>query len=239
MILFGILCLCFVLFEVAWLRYNGSPVQRPDTPRQVQTTGQGTPLRFAVLGDSTSVSQGSAYDEGYVMAAVNYLGQTHTVTWANFGVSGARAADVAASQAPKAAELAADMALVAVGANDATHLTDVAEVRASLVKTISTLRGTNPDVRIIVTGSPDMGSPRRLPQPLRWLAGKRTQSLNTMVVELARQERLTFAPIAARTGPAFREDPTLFAADNFHPNARGYALWNLVVIEAVAHSLDQ
>ena len=41
------------------------------------------------------------------------------------------------------------------------------------------------------------------------------------------------APIAERTGPSFRKDRTLFAADRFHPNARGYALWIAVINDAL------
>jgi lysophospholipase L1-like esterase len=235
----GVALLVFILAEVAWLRYNGTVVPRPTITRDVQQVGSGPALRFAILGDSTSVSQGSDYDEGYAAAAVSHLAQTYTVRWQNFGVSGARAHDVADKQAPEAAAFAPDIALLAVGANDVTHLTEIGTARQALTVTIQTLRKANADVRIVLTGSPDMGSPPRLPQPLRWLAGERTKAFNTMAVELVDQQNLTFAPIAAQTGPAFRKDPTLFAQDNFHPNADGYALWAPVVIRAIDQSLDR
>ena len=49
----------------------------------------------------------------------------------------------------------------------------------------------------------------------------------------ARDLHLTFAPIAAETGPQFRRDPSLFAADRFHPNDRGYATWIPVLNRAL------
>ncbi len=87
--------------------------------------------------------------------------------------------------------------------------------------------------RIVVTGSPDMGSVPRFPWGAKQLAGLRTRQINTVYARIVAHNNLTFAPIAAKTGPAFSADPTLFAADNFHPNARGYALWIPVVNDAL------
>ena len=219
--------------QLLWLKYNGTPVPEPAIPREVQTRGSGKPLRYAVLGDSTSVSQGSAYKDGYAVASAAYLARTHTVSWMNAGVSGARAADVLRDQVPKAAMFAPDVVLIAVGANDVTHGTDAVRVRDDLRETISQLTKANKEVRIVLTGSPDMGSPPRIPQPLRWLAGKRTVALNAKITGLVDDKTVFLAPIAEQTGPAFRADPTLFASDNFHPNAAGYALWSPVVTAAL------
>lgn len=239
MLIFVLVFVVCIVFELAWLRFNGTPVPRPDIPRGVQLIGKGAPLTFVVLGDSTSVSQGSTYQQGYAVAAAQHLAQTYAVTWANVGVSGARAQDVATKQADDAAALRPDIAVIAIGANDVTHLTDFGNAQQSLLQAIDILREANPGVRIILTGSPDMGSPRRLPQPLRWAAGERTKSFNDMVVRLVQKEKLTFAPIAAKTGPTFRKHPELFAPDNFHPNGQGYALWSPVIITAIDEALNQ
>jgi acyl-CoA thioesterase I len=237
-ILIGILLVLVVLSQLLWLKYNGTPVPPPDISRETRTQGTGPALTFVVLGDSTTVSQGSEYSEGYAYASAAFLAQTHTVTWANYGVSGARAADVAEKQVPQAVGLKPDLVLIGVGANDVTHATDQAAVIESLEQTVAALRQANPQVRIILTGAPDMGSPPRLPQPLRWLAGNHTKSLNVDIEALVQREKLTFAPIAKETGPAFRRDHSLFAADNFHPNGRGYALWNVVVQQAIIRALN-
>ena len=49
-------------------------------------------------------------------------------------------------------------------------------------------------------------------------------------------QRLLFAEIAEKTGPRFRRDHSLYAADRFHPNDRGYATWLPLLNEALAEA---
>ena len=217
------------------IRTNGRPVAVPEIPRSVESFGTGTPLKLMVLGDSTTVSQGSDYDQGYARGVARHLaGKGSQVQLYNVGVSGAQAADVAEQQVAKSADFKPDIAIVGVGANDVTHLTRIATVRQHLQATIKSLRAANPNVRIVLTGSPQMGSVPRFPQPAKALARLRTGQINRMVIDLARESKVTFAPIAARTGPEFDKHPEYFAADKFHPNSTGYALWTPVIADAVA-----
>ncbi len=227
------LLVLFVAFEAAWIRWYGRPTVRPDISHQPQTIGGGPPLTFAVLGDSTAVAQGGVYAEGYAVAAANHLAKTHAVTWVNEAVSGARADDVAGSQTARALPYKPDVVLIVIGANDVTHLTPVGKVRASVFSAIGAFQRANPGVRIVLAGSPDMGSPTRIPQPLRLLADKRTVSVNKTLMSLADGKQVVFAPIAAQTGPIFRKHPELFASDHFHPTAAGYKLWIPIINSAL------
>lgn len=230
------LIVCFIAFEVLYIMYNGSAVPRPTIPRDEQVLGSGPTLHFVVLGDSTAIAQGGAYQRGYAVASAQYLAKNHTVHWKNVAVSGARAKDVTEEQIPKALPLHPDVALIAVGANDVTHLTNLSSFRNSLVAAITTLQRTNPQIKIVLTGSPDMGSVPRFAQPVRWLAGKQTERVNRAVAKIAREQHVTFAPIAQDTGPTFRAHPELFARDKFHPNDKGYALWLPVIYTALAQA---
>ena len=99
----GLLIIVAVMVaEVAWILFSGSPVPVPNTPRAVQTIGAGKQLTYIVMGDSTAVSQGSAYSDGYAVGTATYLAQKHAVTWANLAVSGAQAQDVLTQQLPQA-----------------------------------------------------------------------------------------------------------------------------------------
>ncbi len=228
----------FVLAEFLIVVLNGTKVPAPSIPRGPQMLGSGPALSYVVMGDSTAIAQGAPYAEGYALYSAEHLAENHRVQFVNLGVSGARAQDVAASQAGQAASYKPDIVLIAVGANDVTHLTSNTSVAASMQTVIDILRRANPAVKIVLTGAPAMGSIPRLPWPLKQLAGSRTRSLNDGVfAPLAARDHLTFAPIAAKTGAAFAADPTLFAADKFHPNARGYALWRPVVTEALDQAL--
>jgi len=65
-----------------------------------------------------------------------------------------------------------------------------------------------------------MGSPTRLAQPLRAVAGWRGRRLDREVRRLvAARAGTTYVDIAGRTGPPFRRDPErLLAADRYHPS---------------------
>ena len=166
------------------------------------------------------------------------MAKTRGVTLTNFAVSGAKAKDVLTEQLPAAERALPDLVLISVGANDVTHFTPIGSVRTSLVQIISRLRAVNPNVVIVITGSPDMGAPPRIPRALRPIATWQTRRINKMVEALARASGVTFAPIALATGQLFRKDHSLFAADRFHPNARGYAIWVPVLDRAFGDALN-
>lgn len=193
----------------------------------------GLPLTYVVLGDSTAAGVGAAYESGIAVSTAKELGRQRRVTMTNLAVSGARIRDVRERQLSAAEALRPDVVLLAVGANDVTHLTRVRSMRDDLSEIVRRLRVANPAVQVVLTGSPDMGSPPRVPWLLRGLASGRTKQVNRMFRAEAARLDLVFAPIADTTGPLFRRDRTLFHADRFHPNERGYATWVPVLNEAL------
>ncbi len=93
-------------------------------------------------------------------------------------------------------------------------------------------------VAIVLTGSPDLGGVRAAAQPLRGVLGLLSATINRRAFEpLAQRPEVTFAPIARETGPRFRSDASLFAADGFHPSAEGYSTWVPVLERALDDSL--
>ncbi len=210
---------------LATLQLQGTP------PLSLGTSGE--LVRYVVLGDSTAAGVGAAADDGIAVLTARHLALTRRVTMRNLGVSGARMRDVVEQQMPEAEAFRPDLVLISAGANDVTHLTPIPSMRRRLRDAVGRLRAANPAVRIVVTGAPDMGSPPRIPWGLRWVASLRTRMVNRMFVAEARKLNLVFAPIAERTGPLFRRDRTLFDADRFHPNSRGYATWAAVLNEAL------
>jgi len=225
--------LVFLIVQFLVIRFNGSPVGVPDIPRDVQTTGSGEPLSFVIMGDSTAISQGSKYEEGFAFASVAHLARSFTVRSLNTGISGATSEEVRRDQLNVAMDARPDLVLLAVGANDVTHFVRVDTIRESVQYVVDELKKANPDVRIVVTSSPAMDSVTRFPDGAKQLLGLRTRQVNAIFEELIKKNDLISAPIAAKTRDAFIADPTLTAADNFHPNARGYALWIPVVNQAL------
>lgn len=192
---------------------------------------------YVILGDSTAAGVGADYQHGIAMQTTRQLETSHRVEMTNLSVSGARIGDVRRDQLTRAETLHPDLVLLSVGANDVTHLTPVGSMRTDLREIVKRLRAANPAVAIVITGSPDMGAPPRIPRLLRGIAAWKTRQVNRMFVSEAASLSLTFAPIAERTGPLFRNDHSLFAADRFHPNERGYAVWIPVLNEALNQAL--
>lgn len=236
-IIFAIVIL-FALSEWLYIRFGGSPVAVPAIPRGVVKAGtQGRILSYVIMGDSTAVTQGAEYSEGYSYASLQYLAKKHRVISQNFAVSGARVRDVRTTQLAQALVAKPDVVLLAVGANDVTHLTRSAPFRTDLEAIIQSLQRQNPNVKIIATGVPAMGSVPRLPWPLKQLAGLRTRQLNDIYTEVGTRYSLTLAPIAQETGLTFIKHPEYFAADKFHPNAAGYDQWIPVINRAIDQAI--
>lgn len=233
-IIFGLLLIIFVVAELLYIKYNGTSVSAPVIPRGAQTSGSGSELTYVVMGDSTAVGQGAPYKDSYASKSADYLAKKYQVTFVNTGVSGARTKDVFVDQLSKSAAYKPDIVLLAVGANDATHFTKSSTLQDYLQKIIDGLKRSNSNVQIIVTGSPAMDSVSRFPIGAKQIMGLRTKQVNQAFKSIVAKNKLLVASIAQETRRAFLADPTLTAADNFHPNARGYALW----VPVIEKSLD-
>jgi len=218
---------------------SNPPVQPRRAPDGIERFGSGPTLRYLVLGDSTAVGVGGTYELGIARQTALHLANDRTVEMKNLAVSGARGADVLHEQLPRIGSFVPDVVLLDVGANDVVHLTSARSLERDLAKIIQALRSIHCDVRIVVTGAAAMSTPPRIPRALRWLAARRTRALNAVFQRAVEREELTFAPIARETGPLFRSDPTLFDADRFHPNDRGYATWIDVIEPALDRALTE
>lgn len=238
-ILISIFFVLVVTLNILSVIYNGSKVAVPDIPRVETTLGVGEKLNYLVLGDSTSVSQGGDYQQGYVVSTATELAKKYQVTYKNVGVSGAVTSDVLNDQMPKVGDFKPDLVLIAIGSNDVTHLTSLESIKSDMQKTIDELKSINPEVKIVLTGSADMGTIIRFAWPLRQIAGIQTRRVNKVIVKLAQTNSVTFAYIARDTGPVFKDHHEYFAQDNFHPNNEGYAVWTSVLISAIDRTLNK
>ncbi len=202
---------------------------------QVEYGNSGEKIKFVIMGDSTGAGQGANYEKGIAVSSAVYLSKNRHVTLTNISISGAKVKDVFTEQLKVAITLKPDIVLIAVGANDVTHLTPLSKIKTDLHTLISELISSNCEVKIILTASPDMGAPPRILQPLRFLSGIQTLRVNAVFYDEVKKLNLTLAPIQKETGNDFRNNPSLFASDRFHPNEKGYSKWNKVI----QHALDE
>lgn len=210
---------------------------RPDR-KPVVYKDTGPNRNYLLLGDSTAAGQGAAYEDGIAVKTAKHLKKKYTVTMVNTGVPGATVAEILAEQSPVLATFKPDIVLLSVGANDTTKLRNPWQVKKELQTLVKKILQTNCEAKIIITGSPDVGSVKRLPFPLNWEISGLSYLLNTIAFKpVVKQYNLTHAPLYEETGPIFRKDPSLLAPDLFHPNAQGYTVWANVLNAALDEAL--
>lgn len=227
MITFGLLALVVITgaIDYVYLTFAGTPVAIPDIPRYAQEYGDaGTPLKYVIMGDSRVVGQGGDYEAGIAVQSAKHLAKDHRVSLYNLGVSGARTHDVLSTQVPQLKAIQPDLVVIIIGANDVTHLTKHAAVRADMRRILDQIHTDAPSAKIVMTDAGAMWSVPRIPHPLRYVAGLSSKALNNDFAQIAAERNVSFAPIGAQTGYAFVHDRSNFAPDKFHPNNKGYGL---------------
>ena len=192
-------------------------------------------LTYLVLGDSTAAGVGADYDKGIAVSTAKYLSQNNNLTMYNFAVSGARVNDVLIDQIQylKKQNFKPDIILISIGGNDVTHLTSLESITDDMQKIINDLIAINCNAKIILTGSPNVGTSRRFAQPLRWLVEWRSSVVNDTFIKIIKQNNITLAPIFKDTTEPFKNNPNLFYEDKFHPNAEGYAVWTKILNQGI------
>ncbi|MGY1753621.1 SGNH/GDSL hydrolase family protein [Blastococcus sp. SYSU D01042] len=178
-------------------------------------------LRLLVLGDSIAYGTGARHPD-------DTLGRRLTAALADDGfdvdlhvraVPGAVSADLP-RQVRGAAPLAADLAVVVIGANDLVRFVPPEQAAASLDAALTTLRAGGTDV--VLVPAPDMSSVPWVPPAFRPLVRAACAQLQQRQAAVASAAGASLAAVAD-VNRAFGADPALFAADRFHPSSAGYA----------------
>jgi lysophospholipase L1-like esterase len=187
-------------------------------------------LRFLVLGDSLAFGTGATSpDHTLGVQLTRTLEQAgETVELQVVAVPGATSLDLAA-QVRRVGD--ADVALLVIGANDLTRQVPAAQAAAALGAAVRELRERGTEVLVVPT--PDLSSVAWVPPAFRAVVAglcDRLRSRQTLAAEAA---GAVVVPVAPELTGRFATDPTLFAADRFHPSSAGYTL----VAEALAPHL--
>lgn len=181
------------------------------------------PIRLAILGDSTAAGYGVYRDRdtpGAQLAIGISEAARRPVHITNVGVVGAESSELP-QQVDELGRVHLDLAVVMIGANDVTARTKPSIAVPYLEDTVRRLGAMGAEV--VVATCPDLGTIRPLAQPLRAYARRLSR-------ELAREQTLAVLRAGGRTvslgdllGPLFKSRLDLFAEDQFHPSAAGYA----------------
>jgi lysophospholipase L1-like esterase len=125
-----------------------------------------------------------------------------------------------------------DVAVLLVGADDATRGTPLTAVRQNLGDAVNRLRTAG--VRVVVGTCPDLGAVRAFAQPLRGVVAWRGRRVAATSAATTTSAGGVPVDLARATGPVFRADPGTFSEDRFHPSADGYRLLAEALLPAVA-----
>ena len=180
------------------------------------------PLRVVVLGDSIAFGTGASRSEdtlGSRLAAA-LTGDGFDVDLRVLAVPGAVSAQLA-SQVRRAEQLAPDLAVVVIGANDLARFVPADQAAADLAAAVTVLRAGGSDV--VVVPAPDMSMVPFVPPAFRPAVQAACRLLQQRQERAAEAAGAAVAHVAAEMAGAFAADPAMFSADRFHPSSAGYA----------------
>jgi lysophospholipase L1-like esterase len=187
------------------------------------------PFRLVVLGDSIAYGTGARRVEdtlGPRLAAV-LSDDGFDVDLHVLAVPGTVSANLA-RQVQRARSLAADLAVVVIGANDLARFVPPAQAVAALAAAVRELRAGDTDV--VVVPAPDMSVVPFVPPALRPLVQAASSQLQRQQAAATEAAGGAVVTDAARIGRIFAANPAMFSGDRFHPSSAGYA----VIAEALA-----
>jgi lysophospholipase L1-like esterase len=157
-------------------------------------------------------------------------GERH-VLLSSVGVAGSRSTDLATQVARALLGDKPDVAVVLIGANDATGLRVPEEAAEHLGAAVRRLREAR--VEVVVGTCPDLGAVRSIAPPLRQVAGLLGRRVAKAQAKAVVAAGGVVVDLAEETGAVFRADAGTLCYDGFHPSADGYRVWAHALFPAV------
>ncbi|MEV6690165.1 SGNH/GDSL hydrolase family protein [Micromonospora sp. NPDC051196] len=194
------------------------------------------PLRLVLLGDSSALGVGvdrlSDTIGGQLAELLAEGPAGRQVRLSSVGVSGSRSTDLATQVARALLGEQPDVAVVLIGANDATTLRRPTDAAAYLGAAVHRLRQAG--VEVVVGTCPDLGAVRAIAPPLRQVVGWVGRQVGRAQTKAVLDAGGTVVDLATETGRVFRADAGTFCHDGYHPSADGYRVWAHALLPAVA-----
>ncbi|KRS12600.1 hypothetical protein XM53_10985 [Roseovarius atlanticus] len=213
--------------QAAWVMMRAARLPEAAGPRE-GAAGQGAALRLLIVGDSSAAGVGvETQDDALAGRLVAHLAPRFRVHWRLEARGGATTASALADlgRMPRAGF---DVAVIALGVNDAKNGMRRARWRRNYSDLVSLLKARFGVTRVVASGVPPLGAFPLLPPPLRGVLGARAAALDAELRALVAQDpALRYAPME------FPLDRRLMAADGFHPAAPLYDLWAGRVAERI------
>jgi lysophospholipase L1-like esterase len=200
----------------------------------------GKPLNMVILGDSIGAGYGvhRPRETPGALLATGVSRRLHRpVRLHRVAVVGSMSAGLP-YQVDAALEHEPDVAIILIGGNDVTHISDRAAAVRHLGDAVRRLREVG--CKVVVGTCPDIGTIQPIKPPLRWLARSWSRQLaadQTVAVIEAGGSTVSLGDLL---GPAFEADPVrMFGSDQFHPSVEGYARAAAVIMPTLMAVLGE
>jgi lysophospholipase L1-like esterase len=195
-------------------------------------------LRLVLLGDSAAIGVGVEWLSETVGGQLARMlaegtpdtGERH-VLLSSVGVAGSRSSDLSTQVARALLGDKPDVAVVLIGANDATGLRAPEESADHLGAAVRRLRDAG--VEVVVGTCPDLGATRAIAPPLRQIAGLLGRRMAKAQTRAVVEAGGVVVDLGEETGAVFRADAGTLCYDGFHPSADGYRVWAHALYPAV------
>lgn len=212
----------------------------PDSTGRFGAHYPGTPVTFAMLGDSAAAGVGvelPAQTPGALLAAALADALQRPVDLICLARNGAQSQHLH-PQVDAAIAARPAITTIIIGGNDVVHRVPTGTAVRHLEHTVRRLRAAGSEV--VVATCPDMGSMEAVRPPLRWLVRRWCRdmaSAQTVAVVSAGGRTISLdGALATEFGARPHE---LYAIDQFHPSARGYLLAAELILPSMLAALGK
>jgi lysophospholipase L1-like esterase len=185
---------------------------------------------FVALGDSTTVGVGDPIPNGRWRGWAVQLASSLELELHNVAASGARTADVAATQLPAALALRPRLASVVVGVNDTLRdRFDPAAISRAVSTTVAAL--TDVGAVVLTARLPDPGRMFGLPAALARPLARRMAAVNAITDAVSARYGTVHVDVA---NDPLTYDRRMWSVDRLHPGERGHRLLARSFADALA-----
>ena len=237
----GTLALLYLQARLARRAVGRTDWQRPEADG-TYGDGDGPPLSFLMLGDSTAAGfavELARQTPGVLVAAGLAAATDRPVRMRCTATPGATSANLKGQVERAGVGLPGagyDIAVIFIGANDVIRRVRPNDAVAALREVTGDLVGRGTPV--VVATCPDLGTVRSIGWPQRSVARRASRQLaaaQTIAVTEAGGRTVSLSDILSDD---FRSDPvSMFGPDRFHPSARGYAQAAFAVLPSACAAL--
>lgn len=202
--------------------------------------GDGLKLKLLLLGDSAAAGVGAdSHDDALIGQVSKFLKNDYKVFWHLDAMSGNSSSDllreVKQMSAMKSQQyMNVDAVIISIGVNDVTSLASVNTWKGNIEESIEILNKELNARKIYLSKLPPMHLFPALPQPLRWVLGRRALELDFMINILS-EKRNNCSYVDA----SFSIEASNMASDGFHPGKSAYCVWGKYLGELIAKDNEQ